>query len=68
MIEERKTHYSETKNCDILGEAVVVDQMRTSGTMIAQCRYYSLGFCNVNPYEDDRRCVLVLEKLVRKIS
>ena len=68
MIEERRTHYSDTKNCNILGEAVIVEQMKTSGTMTAQCRYYGLGYCNVNPDDENRKCSLVLEKLVRKIS
>lgn len=71
MIEEKKTHYSDTRYCNRFGAGIVVEQMKTSGTMIAQCVYYHFDascYCGVADGGDFKKCSLVLEKLVKKVE
>ena len=67
MIEERKTHYSDTKYCDRLGEDVLVEQMKTSEIIIVQCRYHNLDECDID-INNPINCPLKLNKLVRIIK
>jgi len=58
MIEERKTHYSDTKYCDRLGEEVLVKQIRAPGdTVIVECKYANLGSCDMDTL-NPRACLL----------
>jgi hypothetical protein len=64
MIDEYKTHYSEMKTCDRLGEEVLVEQIKASEVIIAQCNYRNLDRCEVDP-DNPIPCSLGLTKLVR---
>jgi hypothetical protein len=58
MIEERKTHYSDTKYCDRLGEEVLVEQKKDIGErIIIQCGYINLGRCDMDSL-NPRSCLL----------
>jgi len=66
MIEERKTHYSERKYCDILGGNVLVEQIKVSEIIIVRCRYANLGDCDID-IKNPRSCLLK-SKLVNIIK
>lgn len=58
MIEERKTHYSDTKYCEILGEEVLVKQIRAPGdAVIVECGYAKSSNCDADPV-NPRPCQL----------
>ena len=58
MIEERKTHYSDTKYCDRIEEDILVQQMRVPGdTVVVQCKYVNRGNCDMDT-SNPRACLL----------
>lgn len=67
MLEEYKTHYSDMKYCDRLGEDILVEQIKSSEIIIAQCKYLNLERCELdgdNPID----CPLQQSKLIRIIK
>ncbi|MCX6746515.1 MAG: hypothetical protein NTU63_00065 [Candidatus Pacearchaeota archaeon] len=77
MIEERKTHYSDMRYCKRFGKKILVEQMKSTGRIIIQCRYLHLDGCHVNfdpnnsheiRYFKSESCPLKLEKIVNVIE
>ena len=52
VLEENKTHYSDKKYCELHGKQMVIDQMKATGSIIVQCRYFHLDntcYVDFNP-------------------
>jgi len=68
MIEEKKTHYSNMRYCNLIGKNVIVEEMKVSGNTLVLCRYINLGSCNVDR-DYPRNCPfkeVKLSKLIKK--
>lgn len=67
-IKEYKTHFADTRLCEVLGEDIIIEQMKASGSIIVQCRN-AAGFvkCYAD-YLNPTDCPLSHDKLIEKIS